>query len=376
MKILFVLDSLVPAGAETSTILLVRALHNAGVSCLVATLKPAHGPLEQDLAAVGVPHVLLDNQGNRRANVHAVRRLVREQSPDLLHTCVYEADLAGRMAGLLTRTPVVSTLANVAYHRGEAMAPEVTTTKLLLAQAADAATARLVTRFHAVSHTVAAEMQRRLRLSADRIEVIPRGRSRDDLGGWSHARRTSVRARLGLAEGEPVVVAVARQEPQKGLDVLLEAMTHIPSTVRLLVAGRDGRSTEQLVKQIELLGLSERVRFLGARTDVPDILAAADVFAFPSRWEGAAGAMLEAMALQCPIVASDLPTLRETLDDTAARFVPPDDPISLSAALLDAVADRDSARQRAHVAAAVFEDRFAMPAVTQRMLGLYQRALR
>ncbi len=93
---------------------------------------------------------------------------------------------------------------------------------------------------------------------------------------------------------------------------------------------------------------------------MPDLLVAADVFAFPSRWEGAAGAMLEAMALRCPIVASDLPTLRETVDDTAARFVPPEDPAALAAALRDAVTDRDSARQRAHVAEAVFNDGFAM----------------
>jgi glycosyltransferase involved in cell wall biosynthesis len=57
------------------------------------------------------------------------------------------------------------------------------------------------------------------------------------------------------------------------------------------------------------------VRFLGTRMDVPELLCAADAFVFPSRWEGMSGAVLEAMALEAPIIASDIPSVRETVAD-------------------------------------------------------------
>ena len=127
---------------------------------------------------------------------------------------------------------------------------------------------------------------------------------------------------MELGDDVPVVLAAARHEYQKGLDVLLDAIASIrrdqPNIV-LLLAGRDGNRTAALRYQATRLGLDDNVRFLGARDDIPDLMVAADVFVLPSRWEGLPGAVIEAMALETPVVATDLPGVREVLGPELLR---------------------------------------------------------
>jgi glycosyltransferase involved in cell wall biosynthesis len=169
---------------------------------------------------------------------------------------------------------------------------------------------------------------------------------------------------------------VGRQEPQKGLDVLLKAMPRVRSQipgVRLLVAGREGRATPALNRLVHDLGLADVVTFLGMRDDVADLLGTADVFAFPSLWEGAGGTLLEAMALECPIVSTRLPTLLEMIDDSTAKLVTPRSSDDLARGLLATLADRSTAHGRAAGARARFEERFTIEASARRMADLYSR---
>ena len=103
-------------------------------------------------------------------------------------------------------------------------------------------------------------------------------------------------------------------------------MKEVPD-VALMVAGRSGRLTLFLNAQIADLGITDAVRFLGVRTDVADLLCAADAFVCPSRWEGFGGALDEAMALRAPVVAFDIPAIREVLgDEMHAMIVRPGSP--------------------------------------------------
>jgi glycosyltransferase involved in cell wall biosynthesis len=107
---------------------------------------------------------------------------------------------------------------------------------------------------------------------------------------------------------------------------------------------------------------------------VADVLAAADVFAFPSLWEGLGGALIEAMALGLPLVASDLDAIAEVVDpDGNALLVPPADPRALAeaiAALLDDPARAASFGARSR---ALFESRYTLDASTSRMIELFRR---
>jgi len=105
-------------------------------------------------------------------------------------------------------------------------------------------------------------------------------------------------------------------------------------------------------------------------------LCAADIFAFPSRWEGMPGAILEAMALRTPIVASDLPPVREAVTDgRTARLVPADRPGELADAIVDSLAAPEDAAARAARAAADFDARFTIGRAVAGMLAFYDHAV-
>jgi glycosyltransferase involved in cell wall biosynthesis len=304
---------------------------------------------------------------------------VRERRPAIVHTTLFEANLAGRVGARLAGTPVVSTLANEMYglaHRTEYRSRH---SRLRAAQLSDALTARLTVRLHAVSAHVAEVMARRLHYPRGRIDVIPRGRDPDALGRRTRERRDRTRERLGVAADSPLVIVVARQEYQKGLDVLIKAIPRvardIPAT-RVVVAGRPGNATASLHDQLRRTGRAEALEFLGARSDVADLLCGSDVFVLPTRREGLSGALLEAMALECPVVVSDLPQIREVVDDDTALLVPPEDPEALGAAIVSALSNRTSARQRAVVAHRRFLERFTIDAIADQMVAFYRRALR
>jgi glycosyltransferase involved in cell wall biosynthesis len=377
LRALQIIDSLGRAGAEQSLAALAPHLVAEGVDLHVAYLVERDG-LRADIERAGVPVVSLAEPGaGRRRWLARTRELVRELRPDVVHTALFEADLAGRRAAHELGVPCVSSLVNTTYGPREAGGQtNVRWIKLRGAQAVDVLTARRVARFHAVTDHVAAVMSRRLLVPRARIEVIPRGRDAAVLGRRSPQRIADTRQRLDIAADTPLILAVGRHEAQKGLDVLLAALPRVRAQVpgvRVLIAGREGRETADLHARTQAAGLADAVTFLGMRDDVADLLCAADVFAFPSLREGAGGTLLEAMALDCPIVSSRLPTLLETIDATTAELVAPGRPDDLASRLVASLTDRTAARGRAEAARARFEQSYTIEVSARRMAGLYAR---
>jgi glycosyltransferase involved in cell wall biosynthesis len=378
VRILYIIDSLVPSGAERSLAEMVPFLGRHDVEITVAYLQERPG-LQDEVRAAGARLACVAGRGGRAGRILRIRHLIRGWQPHLVHTTLAEADLAGRMAARLERTPVVSSLVNDRFGPEQRRVSGTPAWKLGAARVLDVATARWVTRFHAITGHVAEVMARRLRVPRTLIDVVPRGRNPDRLGRREAARRRAARSALGIRPEVPVLLAVARHERQKGLDVLLRAMPEIvmhgPGTV-LLVAGRPGNETAALRRLTQRLFLQDSVRFLGLRADVPDLLCAADSFVLPSRWEGLGSVLLEAMALESPIVASDLPAVREVVDHgRSALLVPPLRPDLLSELVTGVLADRAGARARAAVARARFLEHFTSDRVTEQMAAFYRRAL-
>jgi glycosyltransferase involved in cell wall biosynthesis len=256
--------------------------------------------------------------------------------------------------------------------------PGISPARLRGAQAADYVTAKLARRFRAVSGSVKEAYATRLRLKPDLIEVIPGGRNPDRLGRPSPARRQAERAKLGIDDGVAHVVAVGRQEPAKGLDVLLRAIPNVQTASRPLlvsVAGAEGRSSEELGRLTAQLGLQESVQFLGFRRDVPDLLCAADAFVMPSFREGLPGAVVEAMALEIPIVASDIAGTREALGPAApAELFQPGDSAGLAQALTAVLAGGPIVAERVRAAHSRFDDEYHIDAVASRLIQFFEAA--
>jgi len=147
------------------------------------------------------------------------------------------------------------------------------------------------------------------------------------------AEVAAVRAEMGVA-GRPVVLAVGRLAPQKGLDVLVAAAARWrhrdPRPVTVIVG--DGPLAGQLRAQAAREADGD-VRLLGQRDDVPALLAAADVVVVPSRWEARALIVQEAMQAGRPVVATRVGGIPELTGDDGAALVSPGDPVELAAAV-------------------------------------------
>lgn len=378
MRVLYVIDSLIPGGAEQSLADLAPRYVQRGVKLDVAYLWERPG-LHDQLRDAGARLFCLAGRGGRAGWITRIAHLIPRLRPDLIHTTLFEADIAGRIAGRLRRVPVVSSLVNVVYGPEQLAAGNLRRWKVRAARLTDAGTARMLVRVHAVSSYVADVMSARLSIPRERLDVVPRGRDPDRLGIRTSERRAQIRAALGLDTTDPLILAVGRQEYQKGFDVLLEAMPHVRGRVsgaRLLVAGREGDHTAELTQTVRRLRLGDAVRFLGNRSDVPDLLSAADIFVFPSRWEGLPGSVLEAMALEAPIVASDIAPVREVVEDArCAMLVEPGRPDLLGDAIVSTLAQPRAAAERALRARARFLESYTLDAATEGMLGFYDRAL-
>lgn len=379
MRVLYVIDSLVPGGAERSLAALAPAYRERGVTLDVAYLQDRPG-VQADLESGGARVVCVAGPGGRARVVRRLLRLIRTVRPDLVHTTLAEANLAGRAAARLAGVPVVSSLVNVQYGEDQARGSRVPGWKLRAARLGDRSTARWVRRFHAITGFIADTMAGTLGVRRDRIDVVPRGRDARVMGARTPERRAAARTTIGVDDEQPLLLAVARQDRQKGLDILLKALPSIHAEApgaRLAMVGRDGNMSTELRGIVRETSLGESVDFLGTREDVLELMCAADVFVFPSRWEGLGSVLLEAMALEVPIVATDLPPVREVLGEgeTSAVLLPAEDPQALAEAVVGTLRDRPAAAARARAARTRFLGSFTTDRVADGMLAFYGRAL-
>jgi glycosyltransferase involved in cell wall biosynthesis len=277
---------------------------------------------------------------------------------------------------------VVSSFVNTPYDRSRLADPNVTRWKLRVVQALDALTGQLmVERFHAVSEGAKSANACALRIPEDRITVAERGRDQALLGTRTRDRRSSKRAELGLTEHVSVVLNLGRLDHQKGQTILLAAtsilMRSHPDLV-VLVAGKDGSASAD-VRQLldEDPELAKHIRLLGHRSDVGDLLCAADVLAVSSHFEGTAGAALEAMALSTPIVSTDVTGLRGVLQsDQNAVLVETGSQEQLAAGIARLLDDPVFAGRIAETARREFLTRFTLGSAAERLRVLYQDVAR
>jgi glycosyltransferase involved in cell wall biosynthesis len=252
----------------------------------------------------------------------------------VIQTSLFLGNLVGQLAGRSLGIPVVSNLVlsgDVESLRLYQPGAATRRAQWLRAVAGWAARSDLV-RFRALTEEVKATNSELLGIESSRVTVIPRGVPQP-----VRALPLSP-AELGLPEG-PLVVNVGRLAPQKGQVILLEAFVSVINAVpnaHLAIVGREGEASAEVVAAIDRLGLTGSVTLVGHTTRVGDYLEKASVFAFSSLMEGLGTAVLEAMAVGVPIVAFDIPPVREaTVDGRFGTLVPVGDVAGLATALTE-----------------------------------------
>lgn len=263
------------------------------------------------------------------AEVARLRRTLHDIAPDVVHLHSSKAGLAGRLA-LRGRVPTL-----FQPHAWSFLA--VTGPVARAVRAWERVGARWA---HAIVCVSAdeAEAGRAAGVHGD-LHVIPNGVDLERFPAAGPAARSSARRRLGLDDA-PLVVCVGRLCRQKGQDVLVDAWPQVRATVpeaHLVLVG-DGPDRDALARRA-----APGVELVGHRTDVVDWLAASDVVALPSRWEGQSLSLLEAMACGRPVVASRVAGAAEPLVEgdlpPGGTVVEVEDAPGLAAALVERLTD-------------------------------------
>ena len=210
----------------------------------------------------------------------------------------------------------------------------------------------------------------RLRVPPEKLVTIPKGH---DPSWYTAADRSTLEA-FGVPPEAPVVGCVATMVPRKGIDILINAMPHLPETppVHLLLIGsvRD----REVQKAYSRSPVRDRIHFAGYRRDAAALAGALDVFVLPTRGaEGLPRAAIEAMAQGVPAIVTDVPGSRELVQDRLnGRIVPPGDPPALGKALAAMLADKaELARYGANARRRITQD-FTIAATVARTLDLFE----
>lgn len=380
LRLLYVIDSLGHGGAEQSLVAILPEYRARGVVTVIVTLVARDTGLIKRAEAAGA-RVVQAPATHVPAQAIWLRRAIRRLNPSLIHTTLFRADLVARMAALGTGVPVLTSLVNTQYEPQRLRESAIPGWKLRMAQEIERWGGRVGTdHFHVNSEAVRAFAIEHLSISPSTITVVPRGRDPELYQPPSEHGRSTVRARLGVQPGEPLLLTVGRQEPQKGQRYLIDAFVQVLATepdAKLALVGGPGAASDALNTRIEELGLSERIMLLGRRDDVPDLLAAADLFVLPSLWEGLPNVVIEAMATGLPVVATDIGPVREAVDPgRSAELAVPADPEDLARALLEVLADPVRRHAMGRRGRAVFIERFTIGPVADRMVDLYRELVR
>lgn len=312
------------SGGEVQVFLLMDGLARAGWTNLM--LCQPNSRCAEEAAARGhrVETVAMRNDLHLTA-VPRLARAMRSHGAALAHLHTGRANFLGGMAARRAGVPALTT------RRMDREIKRSPWTRYLYG--------RLVQRAVSISPAVDALLEAG-GVPADMRQVIPS--SVDPEALRPSVEREATRASLQVGPDEILLLAVARLSRRKGIDVLLEALGGLPDELpswRLGVAG-DGGVLPELRQQCADLRLGGRVTFLGTRHDVPDLLAACDVFCMPSRREGLGIAALEAMAAGKPVVGSAVGGLADAVvHERTGLLTPPGRVDPLRASLQRVLAD-------------------------------------
>ncbi|HEV2491362.1 MAG TPA: glycosyltransferase [Candidatus Acidoferrales bacterium] len=316
IKVVHILPMLGPGGAERMVVHIVGGLNRQRFEVAVVSIwKRVGSDLEHLLDDYDAKVKYLGKrQGFDCRMFHRLHRILKHHSPDVVHTHLHVLPYALPSLLLLKRISWLHTVHNLAERE---ITPRVRCFQ------------RCALKCGIVPVAVSVEVANSLKhlYGIERCRVIPNGIP-TDYYAHPHLSRSEWRRKEGFHEDEILFVCVARFAPQKNHAMLLKAFAlglAANSNAHLVLVG-EGILRKALEEQARELGIFGRVRFLGLRTDIPDVLGAMDVFVLSSEWEGNPLSVMEAMSSRLPVVSTAVGGVPDLFVNGREGFlVPPGD---------------------------------------------------
>lgn len=349
-------------GGEQQALYLAEGLMRRGVENLCVG-QPGQ-PYPERCAAKGLPVETIRTRGEADpVGIAKLRGVMRRFRPDIVHMHTSHAHtlgvLAARSSGVSPKIrTVVSRRVDFTIYRN---ALRLSWFKYRFG----------VDRYVAISEGVRAQMVKD-GIPAERISIVHSG---IDLSRFDGVKPHDYAAEFGMPRGAPVILDVAAFGWHKAQEFLVRAAPRILERhpeARIFLVG-EGECMPKIRAEAESLGVAGRIVFTGFRSDVPSLLAGADVFVMCSVLEGLCTSLLDALALKRPCVGSAVGGIPEVLvDGVTGLTVPPRDPEALAAVILRVLGDADLARRLGEEGRRHVERKFTNDAMVEGTLGVYR----
>lgn len=360
----------------------IDSLHLGGAQEVVLNLATCGGPrFRHEVATMHGHGIYWDRLRNAGIKVHSLSPhkyfpaylatlplLLLATRPDILHCHLIPSNILAKPLGALLGVPII-------LNHDHTNDPHRIDNKLLLAL--DKSTNRFARHIIAVAASCREFLIRHESIPAEKITLVPNA---IDLRRFTPGTisRTESRLKLALPPDVLVIAGVGRLNPQKNFSLFLDiaaALSPRFPTLRFLLAG-EGPEEEMLREKAEQLGLADRIVFAGYVADTREVYAAADFLLMPSRFEGLPMTLLEAMAMNLPVVASKLDGIAEVITDGEdGLLAAPADAPAFTEHLTRLLESPALASQLGTAARAKIEARFSVERMTTAVESIYDRFL-
>ncbi len=365
-RVLYTVNRMDVGGSQTHLIQVLRLLDRERFEPILCCLT-GQGALLDVARATGTT-VIAGGLGGLKSPraLAALARLsgfMRREHIDVVHNYLLRANVIGTLAARAARVPVVLTSKRGCHERhGLEMAGARLSNRLADCVTANAEAVRDFVHGHEGC-------------PLEKMVVIPSG---IDTERFAPLAPGDYKARLGVPADAVVVGSLTRMRVRKGVEELLRAMAQICATrpdVHLVVAG-DVELDDELRTLVAQAALGDRLHLLGRRSDVPEVLSAMDVFVLSSHDEGMSNAILEAMAMERAVVATDVGGTGEVVSEgITGHLVPARDAAALARGIERVLDDGARGRAMGVRGRQVVVDRFSARAMVRQMEALYTQLL-
>jgi glycosyltransferase involved in cell wall biosynthesis len=363
IRLAYIIKSMEVGGSQTHLMQVLRLLDRGRFDPVLYCLT-GEGELLDSARALGVPiHAPTAGASFKgpglMTRVAALARALRRDRIDIVHNYLLRANLVGSISARVARVPVVlCSKRGCHWRRGF---------ELLSARIGNALADSVMVNAEAVRDFVHGNEG----CPREKMVVIPSGVDTDRFQPLPPA---PFKARLGLPEDRLVVGVITRMRVRKGVEEFIRAIGEVRQTrpeVHGVIVG-DVSLDEPLQELVRSLRVQTHLSLLGRRSDMPEVLSAFDVFVLSSHDEGMSNAILEAMAMEKPVVATDVGGTGEVVrHGHSGVLVPPKDPHALALAISDVLAQPVRAHEMGRLGRRLVVDGFSAQAMVRQMEQLY-----